>query len=70
MIYPGATWLPVRNHGGPMQRHDGLVLHVQVGDGSLYGWFDDPGSEVSSHWWVAKDGRVEQYVDADTESWA
>jgi hypothetical protein len=53
-----------------MQRHDGLVLHVQVGDGSLYGWFDDPGSEVSSHWWVAKDGRVEQYVDADTESWA
>jgi hypothetical protein len=69
-LVPGASYKPVQNHGGPMSSHLGLVLHVQVGDGSLYGWFNNPAANASSHLWVAKTGAVEQYVDMDLESWA
>lgn len=69
-LLPGALWKPVVNHSGPMTAHNGLVLHVQDGDNSPFGWFDNPASEASSHWWVAKDGTIEQYVDADLEAWA
>jgi peptidoglycan hydrolase-like protein with peptidoglycan-binding domain len=70
MLYPGASWKPVVNHGGTMGQVLGLVLHVQQGDGSLYGYFDNPAVELSSHWWVSKDGAVEQYVDANEIAWA
>lgn len=30
------------------------------GNNSLYGWFAS--QELSTHYWVAKDGRIEQYV--------
>lgn len=70
VLYPHATWKPVPNHGGNMAGHNGLVLHVQVGDGSLEGWFSNPASQVSSTFWVAKSGTVEQYVDADETAWA
>lgn len=69
-LYPGATYLPVVNHGGSMSAHLGLVLHVQVGNGSLHGYFNNPESKVSSNFWCAKDGRMEQYVDANLEAWA
>jgi len=48
----------------------GLVLHVQVGNGSLYGYFNNPASQVSAHFWCAADGRLEQYVDTDVVAWA
>jgi len=66
--YSGASWMPVgaANHGGTMTGHLGLVLHVCQGDGSQYGWFNNPASGVSAHFWVGKDGHVEQYVDGNT----
>lgn len=70
MLCPLALWRPVANHGGTMRSHTGLVLHVQEGTGSLFSWFDDPASQVSSHLWLAKDGTMEQYVDTDVEAWA
>ncbi|MEV7123299.1 peptidoglycan recognition protein family protein [Kitasatospora griseola] len=69
---PGATWRPVRNRrpGGTLE-HRGLVLHVQEGDNSPFGWFDNPASQASSDFWVAKDGRIEQYVETGTDrAWA
>jgi hypothetical protein len=53
-----------------MNNHLGLVLHVQVGNGSLYGYFNNPASQVSAHFWCAKDGRLEQYVDTEVVAWA
>lgn len=70
MIYPPAKWLPVRNHGWGRPATVGLVVHVAEGNGSLFGWFDDPASQVSSHFWVSKAGAVEQYVDTQDTAWA
>lgn len=70
MWLPGAAARPVVNHGGPMARQLGLVVHVQQGDGSPFGWFNDPASQVSSHLWVGKDGTLEQYVDLADQAWA
>jgi hypothetical protein len=54
-----------------MRSHKGLVLHVQEGNGSLFGWFSNPAAQVSAHFWCAKDGTIEQYLDTDTETaWA
>ncbi len=69
-ICPLAAWRPVQNHGGNMAAHLGLILHVQEGLGSLQGWFNNPNSQVSSTFWVAKGGALEQYVDADWNAWA
>jgi hypothetical protein len=52
-----------------MAAHLGLVLHVQQGYGGLAGWFNDPTSGASSHWWVSRSGAVEQYVDTELEAW-
>ncbi len=40
-----------------------LVNHVAVGNGSLYGWFSS--QQLSTHFWVGKDGTIEQYVPLD-----
>lgn len=68
-LYPRAVWKPVPSHSGPLSSHLGLVVHVQVGDGSCYGEFSNPNNQASSTWWIAKDGTVEQYVDADLTAW-
>ncbi|EFC86110.1 Peptidoglycan-binding domain 1 protein [Parafrankia sp. EUN1f] len=70
-LYPPATYRPVRNTSGAMtQPTRGLIPHVQVGNGSLFGWFDNPASEVSAHLWLAKTGEFEQYVPFDRRAWA
>ena len=69
MIAPGAVWKPVPSHSGAMNAHTGLVLHVQQGDNSPYGWFSVPSNQASSHWWVAKNGTLEQYVESDDTAW-
>jgi hypothetical protein len=70
-VCPFATWKPiVGNHGGAMAGHLGLILHVQQGNNSLSGWFNNPAAGASSTWWVSKSGALEQYVDADVEAWA
>ena len=68
-IMPGAIWRPVPSNSGPMSAHLGLVLHVQVGNGSCYGEFSNPANQASSTWWIAKDGTFEQYVDSDNAAW-
>lgn len=74
MRYSVATWKPVVNFStgplGKMPVHLGLVLHTQQGNGSPFGWFNNPRSQASSHFWVGKDGTVEQYVDTDQRAWA
>ena len=52
-----------------MTSHNGLVLHVQVGNGSCYNEFANPANQASSTWWVSKGGVIEQYVDSDLIAW-
>ena len=61
--FPGAIRRPVTRHRTPMSRHRGLCLHVAVSEGaSLFGYFNQPGNPTS-HFYVRRDGTVEQYVD-------
>lgn len=68
-IFDCATWRPVVNHGGPMADEWGVVMHQQVSYGSLFGYFNDPASQVSAHFWVSQSGTIEQYVDSETVAW-
>jgi hypothetical protein len=72
--YPTAKWKPLTTKSNfstdAMTDHLGLILHVCQGNGSQYSWFNDPKSQVSSTFWVGKDGTVEQYVDADEIAYA
>lgn len=75
-VMPGVSWKPVVNCSGTMSAHQGLVLHVQAGNGSLAGWFNNPSAQASSTWWAPKSGtvgdrgRIEQYVDSNVKAWA
>lgn len=77
-----ATWAgpAADNHGDgdwaerePADRmtgHRGLVLHIAEGTytGTI-SWIRNPGSDISSHWVLAKDGRCVQLVDTDDRPW-
>ncbi|EFC78717.1 N-acetylmuramoyl-L-alanine amidase, partial [Parafrankia sp. EUN1f] len=71
--YPGAKQriIPI-NHsdGGMVQPTRGLIPHVQMGRSSLFGWFSNPASGVSSHLWLSKAGGFEQYVEFGDKAWA
>lgn len=76
-IYNGATWRPVTNQSSPTSRNHGqmthnlgLILHVQQGNNSPYGWFQNPESEASAHFWISKRGTVEQFVSTGIRAWA
>ncbi|CAO5183138.1 N-acetylmuramoyl-L-alanine amidase domain-containing protein [Frankia sp. AiPs1] len=70
-LYPPARYRPVRNTSGSMvQPTRGLIPHVQVGNGSLFSWFDNSSSQVSSHLWLSRNGVFEQYVRFDQRAWA
>jgi hypothetical protein len=66
-IYPGAQWNPGRNAGYNSGRSSmaACVCHYTVGKNSagigLDGYF---------HWLVSRDGRIEQYAEADAITWA
>jgi len=66
-----ATRRPIStNTGGPMSPTNlGLILHHAVANGSLYSFFNNPVNKVSAHFWVAKDGTIEQYVDTSIVAW-
>jgi hypothetical protein len=68
---PGATWRPVVNfHPNGVKEHRGLVLHVQAGNNSPFGWFNKASSQASSDFWVSKTGVIEQYVNTGVDySW-
>lgn len=71
-IYPGAQWRPItRNYTAkPRARTRGIILHVAASEAaSLRGWFNNPKARASSHFYVRRDGTVEQYVDLDQVSW-
>lgn len=71
MICPFATYKPISvNHGGMRAEKIGFVVHVQQGDSSLYGFFDNPSAQVSAHFWCSKSGALEQYLDTDLIAWA
>ena len=52
-------------------RTDAIILHIAVSNApSLKGWFDNPRAGASSHFYVRKDGTVEQYLPLEFRSWA
>lgn len=64
-IYPGASVRLISKSyisGLRITSYNRINLHVAAGYGSLYGFFNQP-KRASSHFWVAKSGLVEQYVD-------
>lgn len=61
---------PIGSHSGPMTDHLGWATHEQDGNGSLYGYFGNAANQASSHFWVAKIGTLEQYIDTAFASWA
>nr|WP_051865091.1 N-acetylmuramoyl-L-alanine amidase [Streptomyces griseus] len=61
---PGAVWRPVVNtHKNGVIERRGLVLHVQDGTNSPFGYFNNSANQASSDFWVSTVGRIEQYVE-------
>jgi N-acetylmuramoyl-L-alanine amidase len=61
--YPGAIRKEVTRHRTRMERHRGICEHVAVSEAaSLFNYFNQSGNPTS-HFYVRKDGKVEQYVD-------
>lgn len=70
---PGALWVPIsRNYMAKKRaKTDCVILHVAVSEAkSLAGWFNNPAAGASSHFYVRRDGTIEQYLDLDYISWA
>lgn len=70
--YPGAIWLPITASKGrkPLALHNRVNLHVAVSEAaSLHSFFNTPG-RADSHFYVRKDGTVEQYVDTNLRAFA
>src|SRR5512147_605994 len=71
-IWDEATWQgpPDSNFGGSTIECRGLVLHIAEGsyDGTI-AWMKNPVSDVSSHFVIAKDGRIAQMLDTAVTAW-
>lgn len=70
---PFATKRPIALNFWPDragQKAQAIVDHVADGNGSLFGWFSQPSAEVSAHFWIGKDGSIEQYVPLSAAAWA
>lgn len=69
MLCPFADILLISNNisSNPTRRDKirGYTAHTQVGNGSLYGFFNNPNTHASSDFWISKKGKLEQYVDPD-----
>ena len=68
---PGTTWKPIdRNYTPRSSKKSRVILHVADSEATtLHGWFSTVGAKASSHFYVARDGSIEQYVDTDHISW-
>jgi len=76
LYLPGAAWRPIGYRaasglfaaGHPV----GYIPHVQVGNGSLFAYFNRLVSphRLFSNAWVAKDGHSEQYAETNRIPWA
>ncbi|WFE20843.1 peptidoglycan recognition family protein [Solwaraspora sp. WMMD937] len=53
-----------------LDAHHGIVVHIAAGyfEGTI-AWQRNPASRVSSHFVVAKDGRIAQMVDTEIRAW-
>jgi len=61
---PSADWEPIpENATAPRITATQVILHSAVGSGDLHDYFARPDVVVESHFWVALDGRIAQYVD-------
>lgn len=69
---PGTTWKPITvNYTSRKTAKRRVILHVAESEStSIHGWFNNPAARSSSHFYVARDGSIEQYVDTDHVSWA
>jgi hypothetical protein len=72
---PGATKrkMPFNGRLPKRQQSPTVILHTNGGgtdNGSLYGWFSRAGNDICSHFQVAKNGRIEQYVGIDRQAYA
>lgn len=66
-----ADWYgPTPNEGPKMGEWRGVVIHIAEGyyEGTI-AWQLNPVSDVSSHFIVAKDGRIAQMVDTSIAAW-
>ena len=71
--YPGAVRKPLTRNftNATRKRTDGVVLHVAASEAaSLHGWFSNPRARASSHFYVRRDGTIEQYIPINLISWA
>lgn len=71
-VYPGAIYKPITAPKGrrALTVHNRANLHVAVSEGSsLFGVFNLSG-KVDSHFYIRKDGTVEQYVDTSLRAFA
>jgi len=69
-IYPGASVRLISTgylSGRRLSTYNRINHHVAAGYGSLYNFFNQP-RRASSHFWVAKSGLVEQYVDTSLQA--
>lgn len=71
-IYPQAVYKPIKvNHSTAVYVKNCVLYHVAASEAdSLYGWFSNPSARASSHFYIAYDGTVEQYIDTRYTSWA
>lgn len=71
-LLPGAVWRPISvNYGGFRRSTRGVVFHVSASATakSLFGFFNNPSSQASSHLHIDVNGVIEQYVDLDRIAW-
>lgn len=70
--FPGAIWKPITANKGRdrLTVHNRMNLHVAVSEGSsLHAYFNKSGIP-DSHFYVRRDGTVEQYVDTSMQAFA
>lgn len=74
MRYPKAVWRPIttnfrRGRTRGAAKVNAFVCHSQEGWNSLFSLFNNPARRASTHFWIGRDGRVEQYVDTSDTAW-
>lgn len=72
--YPRAIQKPAEKMltSGRRARRDGIILHIAASEAtSLYGWWQQypRNGGNGSHFYVRRDGSVEQYADTDLVVW-
>lgn len=67
----GTVWKPIaHNYTKRETAKRRVILHVAESESpSIHGWFNNPAARSSSHFYVARDGSIEQYVDTDYIAW-